>query len=220
MKKKSHLFRGAASIFLALLLVFGIAGEIAGNWAGKVNELLGVSESTIKRSENPEDYRFTSDYSDPSDLIQAEIGLNTRLAAEGSVVLKGVPKLDGTKVSLFGMRSGEKMQFGGSMGELTDASNTVTLADAMADNGFRKQSSQDEEKVSPHDDLFGLTQVGSVDFRHHLFDTSFFHQVRQVIGIFLVAIGYHNFRQGFSDFWKLFHFCINFGKNTEFFPFS
>ncbi len=136
MKKKSHLFRGAASIFLALLLVFGIAGEIAGNWAGKVNELLGVSESTIKRSENPEDYRFTSDYSDPSDLIQAEIGLNTRLAAEGSVVLKGVPKLDGTKVSLFGMRSGEKMQFGGSMGELTDASNTVTLADAMADNGF------------------------------------------------------------------------------------
>lgn len=91
---------------------------------------------------------------------------------------------------------------------------------AMADNGFRKQSSQDEEKVSPYDDLFGLTQVGSVDFRHHLFDASFFHQVRQVIGIFLVAIGYHNFRQDFSDFWKIFHFCINFGKNTEFFPFS
>lgn len=136
MKKKSHVFRGVASIFLFLLMVFGIAGQVANNWAGKVNELLGVSESTIKRSEDPADYRFQSDFQNPSDLIQAEIDLNTRLAAEGSVVLKGTPKLDGTKVTLFGMRSGEKMQFGGSMGELIDASNTTTLADAMSANGF------------------------------------------------------------------------------------
>ena len=136
MKTKSHVYRGIAGIFVALLVFFGIAGQVADNWAGKVNELLGVTESTIKRSENPEDYHYRSDFENPSDLIQAEIDLNTRLAAEGSVVLKGNPKLDGTKVSLFGMRSGEKMQFGGSMGELIDASNVTTLADAMSANGF------------------------------------------------------------------------------------
>ena len=34
------------------------------------------------------------------------------------------------------MRSGAKMQFGGSMGELMDASNVVTLAEALEANGF------------------------------------------------------------------------------------
>ena len=135
-RKKSHVFRGLASIFLAFLVVFGVIAQVAESWAGKVNELLGVSESTIVRSDNPEDYRYTSDYDDPADLIQAEIGLNTRLAAEGSVLLKGEAALGGTKVTLFGMRSGEKMQFGGSMGELVDASNVVPLADAMSEHGF------------------------------------------------------------------------------------
>ena len=136
MKTRSHIFRGVAGIFLALLVILQITAQVAGSWAGKVNELLGVSESAIERSTNPEDYRYLSDFQDPSDLIQAEIALNTRLAAEGSVVLKGTPAISGTRVTLFGMRSGEKMQFGGSMGELTDASNVVTLADAMAANGF------------------------------------------------------------------------------------
>ena len=136
MKTRSHIFRGVAGIFLALLVILQITAQVAASWAGKVNELLGVSESAIERSTNPEDYRYLSDFQNPSDLIQAEIALNTRLAAEGSVVLKGTPAISGAQVTLFGMRSGEKMQFGGSMGELTDASNVVTLADAMAANGF------------------------------------------------------------------------------------
>ena len=135
-RKTSNVFRGIASIFLALLVLLGIAGQVASSWAGKVNELLGVSDATIERSQNAEDYRYHSDFNDPSDLIQAEIDLNTRLAGEGSVVLKGDPALSGTNVTLFGMRSGEKMQFGGSMGELIDVSNVVTLADAMSKNGF------------------------------------------------------------------------------------
>lgn len=136
MKTRSHVFRGVAGIFLALLVILQIAAQVANSWAVKVNELLGVSGSTIERTTDPEDHRYLSDFQSPSDLIQAEIGLNTRLAAEGSVVLKGTPAIDGTQVTLFGMRSGEKMQFGGSMGELIDASNVVTLADAMAANGF------------------------------------------------------------------------------------
>ena len=136
MKKRSSKFRGAASVFLAFLVLLGIAGQIADSWAGKVNELLGVSESTIKRSENPEDYAYHSDFDTPSALIDAELALNARLAQEGSVALKGMPELGGTKVTLFGMRSGAKMQFGGSMGELVDKSNVVTLADAMTAAGF------------------------------------------------------------------------------------
>ena len=50
MKKKSHVFRGVASIFLALMVILGIVGQVANNWAGKVNELLGVSDATIERS--------------------------------------------------------------------------------------------------------------------------------------------------------------------------
>ena len=136
MKKTSRVFRGAASIFLALMVILGIVGQVANNWAGKVNELLGVSDATIERSQDPADYRYLSDFQIPSDLIQAEIDLNTRLAAEGSVVLKGDPAIDGESVTLLGMRSGEKMQFGGSMGELVDGKNVVSLDEALRENGF------------------------------------------------------------------------------------
>lgn len=134
--QKSHIFRGLASIFLALLVIFGIVSGIANAWSGKVNELLGISDDTISRSDDPADYRFLSDYANGSDLIQAEIGLNTRIEAEGAVALKGTPAINGSKVTLFGMRSGAKMQFGGTMGELVDASNVVTLAEALEANGF------------------------------------------------------------------------------------
>jgi len=121
---------------MALLVILGIVSQVAENWSGKVNELLGVSDSTIERSQDPDDYLYQSDYESGSDLIQAEIELGTLLGEEGSVALKGSPVLEGTKVTLLGMRSGDKMQFGGSMGELVDASNVVTLAEAMTENGF------------------------------------------------------------------------------------
>ncbi|MBQ8093393.1 MAG: glycoside hydrolase family 3 C-terminal domain-containing protein [Clostridia bacterium] len=135
-KQRSHIYRGLASIFLALLVIFGLVSQVANSWSGKVNELLGISDNTMTRSGNPADYRFTSDYASGSDLINAEIALNTRMEAEGAVTLKGMPAVAGRKVTLFGMRSGAKMQFGGSMGELVDSSNVVTLADALTANGF------------------------------------------------------------------------------------
>lgn len=135
-KRKTGLFRGLASVFLALLIVLGLISQIANNWAGKVNELLGVSDSAVDRSDDASDYAYLSDFETPKDLISAEIGLNTRLEAEGAVALKGTPEAGGTKVTLFGMRSGSCMQFGGSMGELIDESNVVTLAEAMEENGF------------------------------------------------------------------------------------
>ncbi|MBQ4426430.1 MAG: hypothetical protein II881_01580 [Oscillospiraceae bacterium] len=134
--KRSHVFRGFAGIFLALLVMFSIVFGVANAWAGKVNELLGTETATITRSLDPDDYFFKSDFASGSELIAAEIAYSTRLAAEGSVALKGEPAISGTRVTLFGMRSGAKMQFGGSMGELIDAGNVVTLGEALTDRGF------------------------------------------------------------------------------------
>ncbi|MBQ6756622.1 MAG: glycoside hydrolase family 3 C-terminal domain-containing protein [Oscillospiraceae bacterium] len=134
--KRSHVFRGFAGIFLALLVMFSVVFGVANAWAGKVNELLGTETATITRSLNPDDYYFKSDYASGSELIAAEIAYSTRLAAEGSVALKGEPAISGTRVTLFGMRSGSKMQFGGTMGELIDAGNVVTLGEALTDRGF------------------------------------------------------------------------------------
>ena len=136
MKKRSHVYRGVAGIFLALMIILGVVAQVANNWADKVNELLGASSATIKRSENVADYRFPSDYTNPSDLVVDEILLGTRLSAEGTVALKGLPELPGKNVTLFGMRSGDKMQFGGSMGELVSGVEAVNLANGMAQSGF------------------------------------------------------------------------------------
>lgn len=134
-RKQSRVFRGLASIFLAFTVIFDVTMSIAISWSSKVNELLGVSDSTFIKSTDAENYYYLSDYEDPADLIQAEIALNTRLEAEGAVVLKGVPAIEGSKVTLFGMRS-LKMQYGGSMGSLVEASQTVSLADALTEYGF------------------------------------------------------------------------------------
>ncbi len=134
--KKKRLFRGLASVFLACAIIFNVAFSVAGTWAGKVDELLGTSATGIKRSTDPDDYRYKSDYTRASDLVDAEIAFSTRASAEGSVALKGQPAVEGRKVTLFGMRSGEKMQFGGSMGELVQTSQAVLLADALTKEGF------------------------------------------------------------------------------------
>ena len=135
-KKRKHVFLGLANIFLAILVLFSVVSSVANAWAGRVNELLGTEKASIERSLNAEDYRHPSDFSSPAELIAAELAYGTRLQAEGSVALKGSPAVEGTKVTLFGMRSGDKMQFGGSMGELISATNVVTLPDALTDRGF------------------------------------------------------------------------------------
>lgn len=135
-KKRKHVFLGLANIFLAILVLFSVVSGVANAWSGKVNELLGTEKPAIERSLKAEDYRHPSIFSSPAELIAAEIAYSTRLQAEGTVSLKGTPAIEGTKVTLFGMRSGDKMQFGGSMGELISATNVVTLPDALADRGF------------------------------------------------------------------------------------
>ena len=134
-KKRSHIFRGLASIFLAFTVLFGTVMSVALSWEGRVNELLGVADDTFARSQDPDDYYYKSDYEDPADLIKAEIALNTRMEAEGAVALKGTPAVDGNGVTLFGMRS-QAMQYGGSMGSLVETKQAVSLDDALEESGF------------------------------------------------------------------------------------
>lgn len=135
MKKRSHIFRGFAGITLAFAVFTVMVMSVAMSWRGRVNELLGVTTSAFELSRNPEDYYFQSDYDNPADLIAAEIALNTRLEAEGAVVMKGMPAIEGTNVTVFGMRS-QAMQYGGTMGSLIEGSQAVRLADAMTEYGF------------------------------------------------------------------------------------
>ena len=48
-KKRSHIFRGLASIFLAFTVLFGTVMSVALSWEGRVNELLGVADEMCIR---------------------------------------------------------------------------------------------------------------------------------------------------------------------------
>lgn len=128
-------FRGLANIALAVLMLCAALTNVAQPWKSRVNELLGIKTTDLVRSDDPADYRYQSDYEDPNDLIDAEIKLNTRLAGEGAVLLKGDPAVGGTNVTLFGGRSGQ-LQYGGTMGGLVSAKQSVPLADALAASGL------------------------------------------------------------------------------------
>ncbi len=136
MKPREALFRRLTGSLLGVTVILGGALVVGNNWKDKINELTGTTTSGISRSKNASDYKFTSTFATPQDLVQAEIDLNTRLAEEGTVCLKGQPEIVGNKVTLFGMRSGDKMQFGGSMGEIINASNVVNLQSALEKEGF------------------------------------------------------------------------------------
>lgn len=129
-------WRGLTGVSLAGVVFLSSLMAVAAPWQANINGALGIDANSIERSQNPEDYRFLSDYQDPNDLIQAEIALNTRMSAEGSVLLKGNPVVGGSqKVTLFGMRS-EKMQYGGTMGAVVSSTQAVSLAEALTENGF------------------------------------------------------------------------------------
>lgn len=132
---KTVIFRGFTGIFTALIVLTGSIRSVALDWEDKVNELLGTSGADVERSQNPEDYIFPSDFGTVEELVEAEIGMATRIQAEGSVLLKGSAAVEGKNITLFGMRS-NKMQYDGSMGGKVSEAQCVPLSDALTDAGF------------------------------------------------------------------------------------
>lgn len=139
MKKRNQnrawLFRGMTGTFAALLILTGSIRTIAFDWKDKVDELLGVSSNGVERSRDADDYIYPSDYETAKELVAAEIGLATRIQAEGTVLLKGTAKTGGMNITLFGIRS-EKMQYGGTMGGRVSDKQCVNLSDALEESGF------------------------------------------------------------------------------------
>ncbi len=133
--RKVVLYRGLTALFIALAVLVGSVRSVALSWTAKVNELMGVSGSSVTRSTEKEDYIYPSDYDEAADLVSAEIGIATRIEEEGAVLLKGDAAVSGTNITLFGMRSHD-MQYGGTMGGLTSLKETVSFEDALAQKGF------------------------------------------------------------------------------------
>ena len=134
-KSKTRIFRGLTSVFAALMVLTGSIRTVAFNWEDKVNELLGISSEGVERSMDPEDYQYPSDFATAEELVNAEIGVASRIQAEGTVLLKGTAEAGGMNVTLFGMRS-SLMQYGGTMGGRIADAQCVSLADALSGAGF------------------------------------------------------------------------------------
>lgn len=66
----------------------GSIRSVALDWEDKVNELLGTSGADVERSQNPEDYMYPSDFGTVEELVEAEIGMATRIQTEGSVSVR------------------------------------------------------------------------------------------------------------------------------------
>ena len=142
LKKHISLFRGLTAVFAVLFaLILIVAEYMTGVYRGKIEEMTGSVSGAVVRSEDIEDYKYKSDYSNTNELMAAEKAFVTRVEEEGAVLLKGTPadlKVGGNKnVSLFGMRSvSNKMNYNGAIGGVTNTALQVSLEDALAEEGF------------------------------------------------------------------------------------
>lgn len=141
--KYNNIWFGLACTFLAIVVLASALYVNALPWRSKVDELLGTSSSTITRSSDISDYKYISDFSDSTSLLQNNRDLNERLQEEGSVLLKGTAQdlqVGGDMgVTLFGMRSYD-MQVGGEIGSYINAE-VISLDEALTERGFNVNSS-------------------------------------------------------------------------------
>lgn len=142
--EKLKLLRGMTAV-CALLTTFSIgAATIANDWEDNINEFLGTSSTkTVTSTEsNPEDlYTYVNgDITNSQQLVDWHKDLAVREQQEGSVLLKNtsgaLPLAAGAKVTLLGNRSVNSV-FGGQIGSSPNASQNVTLVDALTDRGFQ-----------------------------------------------------------------------------------
>ena len=140
--KNTNLFRGLTSLFMVLLVFFGMGYQIADGYRSTLDGFLGTESSRLVSAGNGEDlYMYLSDYTNSADLVNAHIALNERIQEEGTVLLKNENNAlplssDGSiKVTLFGMRS-HMPQLSGSVGASVNKQQAVGLEQALNERGF------------------------------------------------------------------------------------
>lgn len=136
------LFRGLTSLFLVILMLFGMGYGIADGYRSTLDGFLGTESSKlITDGDATTLYPYESDYNNSQDLVDAHIQLNERIQEEGTVLLKNqngaLPlSAEGSiKVTLFGMRS-HVPQFSGSVGAAVNRHQAVGLEQALNERGF------------------------------------------------------------------------------------
>ena len=147
-KLKRCLWRGMSAI-TASLLAFSISvGGVIDSFRTDIDKFLGTKSTQFmtETTDNLEDlYKYKSEYSSTTELLQAIKGLGERMNEEGSVLLKNNGALplsedEITKVSLLGFSSYYPVQggdFGSSLAENegTDA-DTVYMVEAFTEKGY------------------------------------------------------------------------------------
>ena len=142
MRRNTKIWRGFTTITASLLAFAVGAGTICEGWKENIDQYIGTKSSAIETADKTieDTYTYTTDYSTTDELIQAHKDLNETLSEEGTVLLKNanetLPLSEGTSVTLFGSRS-HYLSYGGQMGGTVEASQVVTLEDALQERGFQ-----------------------------------------------------------------------------------
>lgn len=143
MKSGSKIWRGLSQV-LAILLVLCIGvTNIAGEWASKVNDVLGTQSYKFVTDEagNTDTLYFKSDYSTAEELVKAREELIRRTVAEGAVLLKNeegaLPLAQGSKITLMGISSEHSCFSASSGGASFDEALATKLPEACESVGFQ-----------------------------------------------------------------------------------
>lgn len=145
-KSKRGIWRGLTTASTSFLALAVSASMIIDSFRTDIDKFLGTqSTKMVTENQSEEDYRFKSDYSSTTELLEAIQDLGERMSEEGTVLLKNNGALplseeETQKVSLLGFTSYYPLR-GGDRGsnlsenEGTDA-DTVDMAEAFTAKGF------------------------------------------------------------------------------------
>ena len=127
-------------VFAFILTAALVAGAMLEANAGQVNNYLGTTTTKITGGGDYDS--FEPDYDSASELVQAHIDMGTRLAEEGTVLLKNndnsaLPLEGDEKITLLGLAGTEDGAIYSMItGSLVESSQNVSLYDALTTVGF------------------------------------------------------------------------------------
>jgi beta-glucosidase len=141
-KTSTRKWRGFMSASASLLAIAVGVSSICETWKESLDARTGTVSSKIvtEKIDNASDlYKFKSDYTSTTELINAHKTLAEKIQEEGSVLLKNnnnaLPLSGSKKVTLLGMRS-HYPAYGGQIGSSPVATQNVSLEDALQKKGF------------------------------------------------------------------------------------
>lgn len=134
--KKNHaqMLHGFAGLFAVLLAIVLCGTSIAYENMAVINGALNIAKP--ERGSDASAYRYKSEYSTTTELVEARKALMEQISEEGSVLLKNegntLPLSEGSKITLLGIRSHYPIYAGDIGSNIGDLSQVETLEDSFA----------------------------------------------------------------------------------------